>query len=162
MYNFSVYFSFFSIYPSARFFTCPKSNPSSDTIGIACKAASFGAWGHSRASGWGAPNTGHAWPVTAQGGFAAGEITSIACKACPEVVQYDCRVDCIHFCGQADLWKRSRCANTGGVFLFIPFYYSYSGCIANKASADCPRSSSPPWIPAQCGRFPAAGAARPQ
>lgn len=88
--------------------------------------------------------------------------TSWVCNPARKVVQYDCRFDCIHFCGQADLWKRSRCWRTGGVFLFIPVYYSYSGCIANKASADCPRSSSPPWIPAQCGRFPAAGAARPQ
>lgn len=43
------------------------------------------------------------------------------CNPARKVVQYDCRVDCIHFCGQADLWKRSRCANTGGVF-FILFW----------------------------------------
>ena len=43
-------------------------------------------------------------------------ITFWVCNPARKVVQYDCRVDCIHFCGQADLWKRSRCANTGGVF----------------------------------------------
>lgn len=64
------------------------------------------------------------------------------CNPARKVVQYDCRVDCIHFCGQADLWKRSRCWRTGGVFLFIPFYCSCSGCIANRVSADYPRSSS--------------------
>lgn len=44
------------------------------------------------------------------------------CNPARKVVQYNCRVDCIHFCGQADLWKRSRCANTGGVFILFGLY----------------------------------------
>ena len=46
-------------------------------------------------------------------------ITFWVCNPARKVVQYDCRVDCIHFCGQADLWKRSRCWRTGGVFLWL-------------------------------------------
>lgn len=50
------------------------------------------------------------------------------CNPARKVVQYNCRVDCIHFCGQADLWKRSRCANTGAFFLFTFFFSaSFSG-----------------------------------
>lgn len=41
------------------------------------------------------------------------------CNPARKVVQYNCRVDCIHFCGQADLWKRSRCWRTGGVFSIL-------------------------------------------
>lgn len=43
------------------------------------------------------------------------------CNPARKVVQYDCRVDCSIF-GQADLWKRSQCANTGGVFCFVRSY----------------------------------------
>lgn len=50
-----------------------------------------------------------------QGSFAVDQDGSnlLGLQSCPEVVQYDCRVDCIHFCGQADLWKRLTVASVG-------------------------------------------------
>lgn len=99
---------------------------------MGCKAAGFGVWGHSRASGWGAPNAGHAWPVTAQGGFAAGEITSIACKACPEVVQYICWVGIVStFVGKL-IYGNALGAPTPGAFFVFTFSCAFSFLVGRK------------------------------